>query len=538
MPVRENKQRPMKPRRPVRRLIATDLPLENRLMMTADILVINKFAPVNGGTLQVDYSLTNSATNANPIHFDFYRSKDAIYDASDKVIGSANTTSLAEQSPGNHTLTTNLGEAMRPDPSRPFVIVVGRANGPVQETNLSNNSASFRKYTIAAISHGGIQGSHINIPQWEAKIGWKLQDYGYDIVIPFNWAGQSKTPGAAANQGPRLAKKIETAMASLPAGALVDLDYIGHSEGSVVVSQAAMYFQRHPSTKLASGYSRMSLLDPHAANTKAPNNAESVASGFTGWLTKHVLSWYKGTARDPLVQVPSNINEADVYYQRTPLRVNPVNHGLYNLLGQVPVIGTARYIQLNSPGIAHSGGGGVYTWFYFNALPAFASGDQPKNPGILETTSITATDGQWKNCKFVTQTSTPVYHGITSPGATVKLYFAGIGDKLENSRPVATTTADTAGNWHLSPDSKLKGGVYQVSIRAFQPAGLPREYRRLMPTIRMGTLKLPSEREMKSAGLPQKIKQVSIPKTLNKNGIGLRLTNQPQTFDPKHRIRP
>lgn len=538
MPAFNKKRLSIKSRRAVNTLFTADFTLENRLLMAADILIINKLAPVNGGTLQVDYNLTPGTITANAIHFDFYRSINANLDASDKLIGSSNTASAADLTPGNHTLTTNLGEAMRPDPSRPFVIVVGRANGPVQETSLSNNSASFRKYTIAAISHGGIQGSHINIPQWEAKIGWKLQQYGYDIVIPFNWAGQSKTPGAAANQGPRLARKIETAMATIPDGASVDLDYIGHSEGAVVVSQAAIYFQKHPSAKLATGYNRMSLLDPHAANTKAPNNAESVSSGFTGWLTKHILSWYKGTARDPLVQVPANINEADVYYQRTPLSVNPVNHGLYNLLGQVPVIGTARYIQLNSPGISHSGGGGVYTWFYFNALPAFATGDQPKNPGILETTSISASGGHWKNRQFVSDTSNVIYNGMASPGATVKLYFAGIHDKVENSRPVATTTADTAGNWHLSPDSSVKGGVYQVSIRSTMPAGLPREYRKLLPTIHMGTLKLPSVRELKSVGFPQTVNQSPIPKSLNKNGIGLRLTDQPQTFDPKHRIRP
>lgn len=507
--------------------------------MAANVLVVKSLAPVGGPTVAVNYELTGQAVSATSVTFDIYRSSNAVYDAADKLIGTKSTNAAGLNSAGLHSLHINLDHAMRPDPSRPYFIVVGRANGPVQETETADNSASFRKYTIAVISHGGVQGSHINIPQWEAKIGWKLQDFGYDTVIPFNWAGQSKTPGAAAQQGPRLAKKIENAIASLPPGAAVDMDYIGHSEGSVVVSQAALYFQKHPSANLKAGYSRMTLLDPHAANPEAPNNAESVSGGFTGWLTKRIISWYKGNARDPLVQVPGNINEADVYYQRTPLSVNPVNHGLYNLLGQVPVIGTARYIQLNSPGIAHSGGGGVYTWFYFNALPAFANGEQPKNPSILQADSISTNQGTWYRKQFVNLVGTPTYNGVATPGATVKLYFAGVGDQVENSRPVATTTADASGQWHLQPAAKFHSGAYQVSVRAFLPCGLPRENRQLMPTIRLGSLKFQPVSKIQSQVNPPALQvHYSIPKTLNKNGIGLRLTDLPQTFDPKHRIRP
>ena len=515
--------------------LETGTKLENRQLMAANVLTVKSFSPVSGPTVQVNYELTPQAGQTTSVTFDIYRSGNAVYDAADKKIGSQTATAAT----GQHLLEMNLGKAMRPDPSRPYIIVVGRANGPVQETETGDNSAVFRKYSIGVISHGGIQGSHINIPQWEAKIGWKLQDYGYDVVIPFNWAGQSKTPGAAAQQGPRLAKKIENAIAALPAGAVVDLDYIGHSEGSVVVSQAAIYLQKHPSANLNAGYSRMTLLDPHAANPEAPNNAESVSGGFTGWLTRRVISWYKGNARDPLVQVPPNINEADVYYQRTPLSVNPVNHGLYNLLGQVPVIGTARYIQLNSPGIAHSGGGGVYSWFYFNALPAFATGDQPKNPSILQADSISTNSGSWNRKQFVNLVGTPTYNGVATPGATVKLYFAGGSGKVENSRAVATTTADASGHWHLQPDAKIHGGTYQVSVRAFLPCGLPREHRQLMPTIRLGSLKYHPSSQVKSQINPSLVKiNYTIPKSLNKNGIGLRLTDLPQTFDPKHRVRP
>jgi hypothetical protein len=508
--------------------------LEPRQLMAVNVVAIQKLTPITGGQLEVSYSLTENAALTSSLNFNFYRSADPVFDASDKSIGSVSATDQTSLSTGSHTIRADLGQAMRPDPSRPYVIVVGRPTGLLQETDTADNFGVIRKYTIGVISHGGIQGSHINIPQWEAKIGWKMQDYGYDAVIPFNWTGASHTPGAAAKQGPRLAQKILDTVATLPQNASIDLDYIGHSEGSVVVSQAALWLQKHPSTNLTTGYQRMTLLDPHAANPEAPNNAESVAGGIKGWLTKRLISWYKGNSRDPIVQIPTNINEADVYYQRTPITVNPVNGGLYNLLGQVPVIGTARYIQLNSPGISHSGGGGVYTWFYFNALPAFQTGNQPVNPSILETKTVAAQNGYWNRKNLITTDTRATWSGLAAPSAEVRLYLASASSKPDNSRPIASTLADSTGQWHLQPSKSMKPGSYQVNIRSFLSCGLPRENLQIMPTIRMGKLTIPSPRASIIKPIPALTSPLSIPQSLNKNGIGMRLTNGKQTFDPKH----
>ena len=509
--------------------------LEARQLMASNILTVEKLTPITGGQLQVSYSLMEESSLTSSLNFDFYRSTDPNFDSSDKWIGSKSTTASSDLSAGSHLVSTDLGVAMRPDPSRPYVIVVGRASGLLQETLVSDNSAMFRKYTIGVISHGGIQGSHNNIPQWEAKIGWKMQDYGYDAVIPFNWAGDSYTPGAAGKQGPRLARKIQLTAENLPADTSIDLDYIGHSEGSVVVSQAALWLQKHPTANFNTGYQRMTLLDPHAANPEAPNNAESVSGGLAGWFTKRLISWYKGNARDPLVRVPTNINEADVYYQRTPLSVNPVNGGLYNLLGQVPVIGTARYIQLNSAGISHSGGGGVNTWFYFNALPAFQTGDQPVNPSILEAQSVTVQNGSWNRKNLITTDTQATWSGISAPGAEVRLYLASASSKPENSRPVASAVANSTGQWSLQPSSAVKPGVYQVNIRALVASGLPRENFKLLPTIRMGKMTIPSPRSVQMKSIPLQTSPLAIPNSLNKNGIGLKLNDRLQTFDPKNR---
>ena len=515
-----------------------DVVIEHRLLLTADLNLIrvNEFKPLGGGLLKVNYEQLAPAGQVSGLHFDVYRSNDASFDSSDRLIASTNAaiSTLADNSP--KSLTVDAGQAMRPDPFRPFVVVVARATGPVAENVTTDNTLSFRKYTIAVVCHGGIQGSHYNIPTWEMKIGHSLQAYDYDRVIAFNWANKSWTAGAAAKQAPRMAKRLLKEAASLPAGASIDIDYIAHSEGTVVVTQAQKFLDKNGPGPFATGYKRMSLLDPHAANPSAPNNAESTAGGFTGWLTKRIISWYKGNAHDPLVQVPSSVNEADVYYQRTPVSINPVNGGLYNLLGQVPVVGSARYIQLNSPGIAHSGGGGVYTWFYFNAMPSFASGDQPKNPSLLKATSVSVSSGGWDGIKLFTTDTQPVYSGQATPGATVKIYATPVSRKPDNSRPAAVTTADASGKWILSPNKPLGPGNYRVFARAFVDCGLPRPNMKLMPTVRLGRLQIPTSQQLKAVRLAHQTSPLPIPETLNTDGLGIRLSDEIQSYSLPKRV--
>ena len=40
-----------------------------------------------------------------------------------------------------------------------------------------------------------------------------LQSEGYDAVIPYLWAGESRMRGSAAKQGPRLARRVSAAIA-------------------------------------------------------------------------------------------------------------------------------------------------------------------------------------------------------------------------------------------------------------------------------------------------------------------------------------
>ena len=97
----------------------------------------------------------------------------------------------------------------------------------------------FATYTIGIVTHGGIQDpSWTHGPPWELEIAYMMRHEGYDAVIPYNWALQSGTPGEAIKQSPRLARIILDVANKFPASDPVDLDFIGHSEGTVVNTYA------------------------------------------------------------------------------------------------------------------------------------------------------------------------------------------------------------------------------------------------------------------------------------------------------------
>jgi hypothetical protein len=58
---------------------------------------------------------------------------------------------------------------------------------------------------------------------------------------------------------------------------------------------------------------------------------------------------------------------------------------------------------------------------------------------------------------------------------------------------------------------------------------------KLLPTIRMGKMTIPSPRSVQIKSIPLQSAPIAIPNSLNKNGIGLKLNDRLQTFDPKNR---
>jgi hypothetical protein len=51
----------------------------------------------------------------------------------------------------------------------------------------------------------------------------------------------------------------------------------------------------------------------------------------------------------------------------------------------------------------------------------------------------------------------------------------------------------------------------------------------------MGKMTIPSTRSVQMKSIPLQTSPLAIPNSLNKNGIGLKLNDRLQTFDPKNR---
>ena len=98
------------------------------------------------------------------------------------------------------------------------------------------------------IVHGGDEAESADEfgPGWEEKLARQLRTRVYDFVIPFVWASLSTTPGYAAKEVPRLARIIDNAAAMAPAGDVVDLHVIAHSEGTVIASRPSRTSSRPP----------------------------------------------------------------------------------------------------------------------------------------------------------------------------------------------------------------------------------------------------------------------------------------------------
>src|SRR6185437_4126034 len=202
-----------------------------------------------------------------------------------------------------------------------------------------------RTHVIAVITHGGKQPKSWakGGPPWERRMASQLLADGYDSVIPYNWVEVSSTPGSAVKQGPRVAALVAQAAAQYPANEPVDVHFIGHSEGAVVNSQAILWLNKNgwPANAQA-GYLKVTMLDPHAANNNITAPQYSVSNGLLGAIAKEEINAYQSKAKDPLPVVTPNVQDAEVFYQHTPVRQTfGSNDGIYNLWGQVPVQGAA-----------------------------------------------------------------------------------------------------------------------------------------------------------------------------------------------------
>ena len=289
---------------------------------------------VDSKSVTITYQVNQPIDAATPLQFGVYRSSDNQFDSSDALVftdniippgassGQAATLDQAGQPAtgiGTHTLTIPLAQGLPPDPSKPYVLVVANP-GSASATTATQQTASFRVYTIGIVTHGGIQNtSWTHGPTWQLQIAYMMKQEGFDSVIHYNWVNQSGTPGEAIKQSPRLARMILGTASRFPANAPVDLEFIGHSEGTVVNTYAIVKLQGEMTPQLTSGFIEDTLLDPHAANNGLATGQQVSYAGALAGLAEMIVPHYQAEAKDPPALFPLD-------RQRGP-GVLPAHHG-------------------------------------------------------------------------------------------------------------------------------------------------------------------------------------------------------------------
>ncbi len=292
--------------------------------------------------------------------------------------------------PGEHTVTVPLLGGLPDNPEHPYVVVTADPGGP------ATSEASFRVFTIGVIVHGGDEASSADKygPGWEPLLAKGLRAEGYDFVIPFVWASKSATAGDAAKEVPRLARMIANAAAMAPAGDVVDLHVIAHSEGTVIASRALQALTPPPA--LAQGWVELTLLDPYPATSSA-GPQWSADSGVVNDIVHGIMDTYQGWAHDPVPYVAAIVDDAQVVYQRTPIGL--AKTGLVNFWGRVPVAAApgvpVHYASLTGPGVSHSGDFDVRDWYWKNLVPLLGDGPAFFNPALLTAAPAEPTPAAW-----------------------------------------------------------------------------------------------------------------------------------------------
>jgi hypothetical protein len=461
-------------------------------------------------SVTVEYQVNQPVTTATPLQFGVYRSADGQFNASDSVVdtvtlvppgsstGQAPTLDQSGQSAtavGTHTLTIALPGGLPPFPEKPYVLVVADPSSASATTD-PQQSASFRVYTIGIVTHGGIQDpSWTHGPPWELEIAYMMKQEGFDSVIHYNWALLSSTPGEAIKQSPRLARIILGTANRFPAGSPVDLELIGHSEGTVINTYALVKLQGELTPQLKSGFIEDTLLDPHAANNDVVSGKQMSFAGSLAGLAQMIVTNYQAEAKDPPPYFPSIVDEANVFFEHT--EATPA--GIYNLWGQVPVKSDGplvHYYNLTAMGVTHSGKTGVNYWYRDFIAPTL--GDQAplvqelqlngQIDGARPSTSASAARADRMGVSTqVVSTDQPEFSGTAAPNSVVRLLLSPANQPSEIGL-AGVTRADASGDWSLTTRRPLPDGQYRTVVTAFSRALATRPGLEIVPTQPLGRL--------------------------------------------------
>ncbi|WZO95873.1 hypothetical protein EP7_002843 [Isosphaeraceae bacterium EP7] len=427
-------------------------------------------------TLTIDYRVAASPGSdaSQPLTFGIYRSADAAFSSDDVAVQDAALIRVAVDdsggpaaSEGAHRISLRLPVGLPIDTTHPYVLAVANPQGSTATTD-PTQAASFRKYTIGVVTHGGYQNkSWKNGPPWALQIGTLMKQQGYDAVIPYNWVRESSTPGAAVKQGPRLANLILRAAEGFASSDPVDLHLVAHSEGAVVNMIALNRIEAEGTPQIDAGYVELTLLDPHAASNAVPGRDFSSSGGLLGGIANLSIKNYQGRANDPQVAIPPTADDVQVFYQHTTASAADT---VYNLWGQVPVAkagAETHYYNLGAMNVTHSGKKGVANWYLNVIAPPLGQPtsllDPLKLDGTLATPTATTTTAPKPDRTILGNQAT--FIGTATPDALVRLYLGPTADPSTIALE-AQTTADPTGHWSLTT-KPLPPGRYRAVAMSY-----------------------------------------------------------------------
>jgi hypothetical protein len=222
------------------------------------------------------------------------------------------------------------------------------------------------------------------VPAYELQMASALQQDGYDAVIPFNWIRLSILPfplaiELASSQLYQQVVSTADQLAGQHPGDVVDINFIGHSRGTVVISEVLQALVGTNDPALRGGYMEMTLLDPHPANLAFSQFSWvpffPAANDFAALVVA-----FEFLTHDPQVVVPSNVKQTYLYDEQTPsgqLGFANLSEVLLNFWGEqtsaLPNQSAQSIVETNltnviAPGIGLIGHYEVPLWYLDNVV--------------------------------------------------------------------------------------------------------------------------------------------------------------------------
>jgi dUTPase len=311
-------------------------------------------------SLTVKYHVNNN-DGQTPFTINVYRSSEKKYDDGDQIKIATLMISGVYASTGDHEVVVSPSDqsgaqfaftqakAFRPDPDHKYFIVTADDDGTLNSQDAKTPPAqSFQIFLVGVVTHGLDGDNALSIldpSDFPAPYQQFVDDFAaslksedhYDLGIAFHWEQPSveKLPNQTIAAGRRLSEMVQSKVGALHAeeNDVIDVNFIGWSRGTVVISQALNDLNSNDSVpQLKAGFMMETLVDPHPANNQisgfsatSQNLLGSGVAGFAGSISNSLLRGsavtayqeFQSFAQDPRVIIPPNVQAAVDIYQNT-----------------------------------------------------------------------------------------------------------------------------------------------------------------------------------------------------------------------------